>query len=154
VLKASMTTEKKCNGESVGKMTAFYKLPVGKWEPFYGMVQQNRPLVVNVDATPWFSYGGGVLNCPVDAFTPGHKVLLVGYGKNENQEGYFWIRNSWGRNWGEGGYVRLGSSLSAAEENNCGTPTDPTLGSYCPYKDGEQTEKKPPRLCGACGLLS
>jgi len=61
------------------------------------------PISVCVDASTWSSYTGGILTeCPdqID-----HCVQLIGY-KNYNENGAFWIvRNSWGTNWGIGGYI-------------------------------------------------
>ena len=36
-----------------------------------------------------------------------HAILLVGYGKDNDGNPYFIIRNSWGEDWGESGYAYL-----------------------------------------------
>ena len=36
-----------------------------------------------------------------------HVVTVVGYGVDDYDQKYWWIRNSWGGSWGEGGYMRL-----------------------------------------------
>ncbi|XP_034238323.1 crustapain-like, partial [Thrips palmi] len=44
-----------------------------------------------------------------------HAMLLVGYG-DDPADGPFWtLRNSWGRDWGEGGHIRV-----ARKDNLCG----------------------------------
>lgn len=59
-----------------------------------------RPISVAVDATNWSPYRSGVFsNC---AKNVNHGVLLIG------QIGGNWvIKNSWGINWGENGFMRL-----------------------------------------------
>lgn len=47
-----------------------------------------------------------------------HAVIAVGYG-TDSGEAYFKIRNSWGKSWGENGYVRLGQSSSDQYGNAC-----------------------------------
>ena len=47
-----------------------------------------------------------------------HAVIAVGYG-TDSGEAYFKIRNSWGKSWGENGYVRLGEHSSDADGNAC-----------------------------------
>jgi len=42
-----------------------------------------------------------------------HAIQLVGYSPNSG--GYWVVRNSWGANWGENGYINL-----AFGENTCG----------------------------------
>ena len=67
------------------------------------------PVSIGVDAGKFQTYRGGILsNCYGQSLD--HGVLAVGY----TQEA-FKIKNSWGRSWGEGGYIRLSTS-----GNQCG----------------------------------
>ncbi len=66
-----------------------------------------QPVAVMVDARNWENYKGGIFsNCGEDL---DHFVLVVGYGKD-----YWLVKNSWGVNWGEHGYIKL------AMGNTCG----------------------------------
>jgi C1A family cysteine protease len=66
------------------------------------------PLAIAVDANDFQSYDSGILECTETQLD--HGVLLVGYTANS------WIiKNSWGKNWGEAGFVRV----SNVEGQNC-----------------------------------
>jgi C1A family cysteine protease len=68
------------------------------------------PVSVCVDASSWSSYTGGVLtSCGNNV---DHCVQLVGYA-NYNSGGYWIVRNSWGTDWGETGFIwiQIGQDL-------------------------------------------
>eukprot|EP00438_Fugacium_kawagutii_P033671 Skav204068 [mRNA] locus=scaffold3:499705:503479:- [translate_table: standard] len=129
----------------------FVKLPENQLAPLQLAVAEKGPVVVSVDAGPWTIYDGGVFNgCKQDA-TINHAVLLVGYGEEKGSK-YWVIRNSWGSDWGENGYMRLlrheGDEAKGGLNGYCGTDYDPKVGVGC--RGG------PPSLpvCGMCGVLS
>ena len=58
----------------------------------------------------------GIVSCPRQGEQPlgGHAVTIVGYVDNPITNpkawkggGYLWVRNSWGTNWGLGGYFKI-----------------------------------------------
>lgn len=81
-------------------------------------VQSTGPLSVCLDASSWNSYTGGIMsNCgnSVD-----HCVQAVGVDTSSSTP-YWKVRNSWGTDWGESGYIRL-----AYGQNTCDITNDPT----------------------------
>jgi C1A family cysteine protease len=68
----------------------------------------NRPVALAVASGNdyWRYYSGGILNkCEAGI---DHGVLLVGvYYNSQTKVNYWKIKNSWGTNWGENGYIRL-----------------------------------------------
>ena len=85
-------------------------------------MHQKGPLIVGVAAnTAWQNYNGGVFSASQCDDRTDHAVLLVGYGKEDGRD-YWIIKNSWGQDWGEGGYIRLSTDSG---KNYCGMNTDP-----------------------------
>ncbi|ESW32873.1 hypothetical protein PHAVU_001G024500 [Phaseolus vulgaris] len=80
-----------------------------------------------------------------------HGVVAVGYGTDNGHD--FWIvRNSWGADWGEEGYIRLERNLGNSRSGKCGIAIEP---SY-PIKTGQNPPNpgpsppspvKPPNVC-------
>eukprot|EP00356_Strombidium_inclinatum_P000318 CAMPEP_0170511522 /NCGR_PEP_ID=MMETSP0208-20121228/66354_1 /TAXON_ID=197538 /ORGANISM="Strombidium inclinatum, Strain S3" /LENGTH=74 /DNA_ID=CAMNT_0010795073 /DNA_START=622 /DNA_END=843 /DNA_ORIENTATION=- len=67
-----------------------------------------QPVAVWIDAaTDQFElYSGGVYNGPCSG-NPNHGALAVGYGQDWAGYHYWLVKNSWGSDWGENGYIKL-----------------------------------------------
>jgi hypothetical protein len=63
-------------------------------------------VAVRSAATPFRYYKSGILNSSSCGTTLDHAVIAIGYGEL-NGTPYWLIRNSWGKSWGEAGYVKL-----------------------------------------------
>lgn len=78
---------------------------------------------IGIDASKYSFqlYSGGIYDEPSCSSTAlNHAVGLVGYGTMNDVD--FWIvRNSWGKSWGEKGYIRMIRN----NNNQCGVATDP-----------------------------
>jgi len=73
----------------------------------------NGPLSVCVDAESWQYYQGGIITTSSDCGTSlDHCVMITGYGTSESTN-FWWVRNSWGTDWGQSGYlqVEMGSDV-------------------------------------------
>jgi len=100
------------------------------------------------DASQWSLYMSGVFDSCAKEPVVDHAVLLVGYGIDTPTGLAFWkIRNSWGYDFGEQGFLRLRRHAPLGDEP-CGWDYDPQKGNGC--KGG------PSKIwvCGECGVLS
>jgi len=64
------------------------------------------PLSICVDASQWQFYSSGVFKASQCGTDLDHCVQIVGYDTT-GTEPYWNVRNSWGANWGEKGFIRL-----------------------------------------------
>lgn len=83
------------------------------------VVAEIGPVSIGIDCTSTMQfYKSGVLDdrqCRSEVKHLNHAVLVVGYGAEDGID--FWlVKNSWGTDWGEQGYVRL----SRNKNNQCG----------------------------------
>jgi len=79
-------------------------------------VANHGPISVAIYASPRFkSYRSGVFNDPSCIMQPNHAVVVVGYGHDTHGGDYWIVKNSWGSDWGESGYIRM----SRNRNNQC-----------------------------------
>jgi len=80
------------------------------------------PIVIEVDSSQWQFYNGGIYPAQGCGTDLDHVVLGVGYDITGSSP--FWIlRNYWGVDWGENGYMRLEYG-----KNACGLSGHPLTG--------------------------
>jgi len=87
-----------------------------------------NPVVVAIEAdTSYFqSYSSGIISGVECGTNLDHAVEIVGYGTDQGMD-YWWIRNSWGEDWGESGYVRLLRTNSTNDPGICGVAMKPSF---------------------------
>mmetsp|Transcript_2529 Transcript_2529/g.6379 ORF Transcript_2529/g.6379 Transcript_2529/m.6379 type:complete len:403 (+) Transcript_2529:47-1255(+) len=131
-------------------MTGWEKLPENQYAPLLRAVVDKGPVAVSSDASLWGSYDSGIFNaCPLDAIV-NHAIVLVGFGETEangqtEAVKYWTIQNSWGRNWGEQGHIRI--LRHDDDQSRCGIDRQPELGTGCIGGPAQVT------VCGMCGIL-
>lgn len=87
-----------------------------------------QPVGVGLDAgeAPFQTYTSGIISDPSCYKASNHAVTAVGYGVRESDSMKFWIvRNSWGAEWGESGYVRI-QNTGVNDRGMCGINETPT----------------------------
>ncbi|CAO2151973.1 unnamed protein product [Urochloa humidicola] len=67
----------------------------------------NQPVSVAIDAHNFQFYNGGVMTGDSCGMNLNHAVTAIGYGTADDGTPYWLLKNQWGQNWGEGGYLRL-----------------------------------------------
>jgi C1A family cysteine protease len=87
--------------------------PVAGSEPSIYSALRSAPLSICCDAEPWQYYTGGILRAAQCGLSIDHAIQLVGFSPNSG--GYWIVRNSWGADWGENGYIYLQYG-----QNTCG----------------------------------
>ena len=89
----------------VQRQTQVYPMNSTAWR----QAVDRGPIFVHLSsATTMFRfYKSGIINDQRCFYRIDHALLLVGYGI-ENEEEYWIFKNSWGAEWGEKGYVRIG----------------------------------------------
>lgn len=134
-------------------MTGWETLPKNQYEALARALVERGPAVVSVAASEWHYYSSGVFDgCAKDA-TVDHAVTAIGYGVDITHHKmiahkfsvkYWEIQNSWGREWGEDGHIRIKRHDT---ESYCGTNYHPEMGIAC------KGDTKPVPVCGMCGVL-
>lgn len=87
----------------------------------------NQPVAgaVRSDKAVFKFYKSGILNTLDCGTEINHAVLIVGYKRSESGSGdYFKVRNSWGIQWGNMGYIYISAKQTSNNSNGvCGILT-------------------------------
>lgn len=152
-------------------MHGYKMLERNKEQPLLMALYQHGPVATSTAAGNWFEYSRGIFDgCPKDVVVD-HAVTLYGFGEQRvhseplmpiltssrgespkfeaksNVKMYWLIRNSWGRSWGEEGFIRMLRYGDGKDDAHCGTDTDNAAGTGC------KGDAKTVTVCGMCGFL-
>ena len=83
-------------------------------------------VAIEADKSIFQFYTSGVINTSKCGTNLDHGVLIVGYGE-ENNIPYWLVKNSWGSEWGDGGYVKIARSNSTNDAGVCGIAMQPSF---------------------------
>ncbi|XP_050218737.1 senescence-specific cysteine protease SAG39-like [Mercurialis annua] len=107
----------------IATITGYQKVPANSEKDLMKAVA-NQPVAVAIDAgsTTFQFYSTGVYRgaCGTNV---NHGVLAVGYGQTNTATKYWLVKNSWGKKWGEKGFVRMEKNVQS-KEGLCGIATD------------------------------
>ncbi|PIA27430.1 hypothetical protein AQUCO_07800047v1 [Aquilegia coerulea] len=113
------TCNKKKAASSAAKINGFEDVTANSESALLNAVA-NQPISVAIDASgsAFQFYSSGVFTgeCGTDL---DHGVTAVGYGTASDGTKYWLVKNSWGAEWGEEGYIRMQRDIDA-EEGLCG----------------------------------
>ncbi len=89
--------------------TGYVSVPQDDIEQMKAAVSQ-QPVNVSIyaSATSFRQYSSGIYNDPLCGNQHNHATNVVGWGVGTAEQPEYWImRNSWGTDWGEQGYMRM-----------------------------------------------
>ena len=117
--------EQKCDIDKFKKIKTvsnYAKIPKGNTNMMQNALHNGSMYVsVNANAVAFKFYKSGIVTngCPHEIVS--HGVTLVGSGVDKKANVNFWkVRNSWGENWGDDGYIRIKRELGDNVLGVCG----------------------------------
>ncbi|MQL97231.1 hypothetical protein Taro_029917 [Colocasia esculenta] len=99
------TCDSKASASRQSPITSFERVRQNDEQALMRAVAQ-QPISVAIDATKLQHYRDGVFTGPCGTEL-NHAVTIVGYGTTEEGTKYWMVKNSWGKSWGEAGYVKM-----------------------------------------------
>lgn len=147
------------SGLSRAPIAGFKKIESNDPVAIMKALMEHGPLAVSVDANLWYDYNAGeIYDCEKQIEEQGnwvdlnHGVVLTGWGV-DNGTKYWSVRNSWGAEFGENGYIRI--KRHDIEKIPCYVDKTPLDGLACADVAPGVAADIIPNItaCGACGIL-
>jgi len=105
---------------SAASISSYTDVPTSENGLQAAVCQQPVSVAIEADQSSFQFYSGGVLTSACGTQLD-HGVLCVGLGTDGGKD-YWKVKNSWGGDWGESGYIRMcrNCGANAASEGQCG----------------------------------
>ena len=109
----------------VGKVSSWNSVTKGSQADLQGALMKG-PVSVAVDSSSlnFKYYKEGIITDTACGNRVDHGVLAIGFGSHNGQD-YYIVKNSWGKHWGDHGFVRIGAQKHG--EGICGIQNDPVI---------------------------
>lgn len=112
---------------SAADLHGFVNIPEGDESKLMAAIATIGPVSVAIDSSheSFQFYSGGIYyepKCHRSADQLDHAMLAVGFSTDKRGKEYFIVKNSWGTDWGEAGYIKMAKN----RRNHCGIATEAT----------------------------
>lgn len=104
----------------IAPVQSYVDIPMGDEQKLQEAIANGPVSVAFATTTSFQFYSSGIFydeNCDPNAIN--HAMTAVGYGTDEQGRDYYIVKNSWGKLWGENGYLKMARNRN----NNCGIAT-------------------------------
>lgn len=103
--------------------TSCNHVPANELQLTYAVSHQPVSVAIEADSRSFQLYTSGVYNDPACGTDIDHAVVAVGYNSMNGQD-YWIVRNSWGSDWGQGGYIYIArNSVATSTVGQCAIAT-------------------------------
>ena len=110
------------SADVVAKISSFcYPTKTNNETAMASYLQTTAPYSVCVDASTWQFYRAGIIKAATCGDEIDHCVMVTGFGTASDGTPYWMVRNSWGTDWGQQGYLQVERGNNACAISNLAT---------------------------------